>query len=146
MFFIIIIHFSIFSKSIKGTDRLCKVAKLSMQCCGQILQDSFTRWSEPRCTVVCIYKVKQMANWLNTKCFRQVDNFFKSWFKMLRFLNSKNSPPIPPVPPPLPFPPPGPKSRETFQQLIIPWSFKLKASVENFTDLSFYTLTTVILQ
>ena len=26
---------------IKGTDRLCKVVKLSMQCCGQILYDSF---------------------------------------------------------------------------------------------------------
>ena len=25
----------------KGTDRLCKVVELSMQCCGQILQDSF---------------------------------------------------------------------------------------------------------
>ena len=25
----------------KGTDRQCKVVKLSMQCCGQILQDSF---------------------------------------------------------------------------------------------------------
>ena len=26
---------------LKGTDRLCKEVKLSMQCCGQILQDSF---------------------------------------------------------------------------------------------------------
>ena len=26
---------------LKGTDRLCKVVKLSMQCCGQILEDSF---------------------------------------------------------------------------------------------------------
>ena len=24
---------------IKGTDRLCKVVELSMQCCGQILKD-----------------------------------------------------------------------------------------------------------
>ena len=26
---------------IKGTDQLCKVVKLSVQCCGKILQDSF---------------------------------------------------------------------------------------------------------
>ena len=25
----------------KGSDRLCKVAELSMQCCGKLLQDSF---------------------------------------------------------------------------------------------------------
>ena len=26
---------------VKGTDRLCKVVKVSMQCCGQIRLDSF---------------------------------------------------------------------------------------------------------
>ena len=28
-------------KSFKGSDRLCKVVKLSMQCCGKLLSDSF---------------------------------------------------------------------------------------------------------
>jgi len=26
---------------IKGSDRLCKVVELSMQCCGKVLSDSF---------------------------------------------------------------------------------------------------------
>ena len=35
---------------IQGTDRLCKVIKLSMQCCGQILKDSFETYKTfPRC-------------------------------------------------------------------------------------------------
>ena len=39
----------------KGTDRLCKVVELSMQCCGQILQFSFetfeTYTTFPRCII-----------------------------------------------------------------------------------------------
>ena len=27
--------------SLKGTDRLCKVVELRMQCCGKLLSDSF---------------------------------------------------------------------------------------------------------
>ena len=26
---------------VKGSDRLCKVVELSMQCCGKLLSDSF---------------------------------------------------------------------------------------------------------
>ena len=38
--------------SIKGTDRLCKVVKLSMQCCGQILQGSFETYKTfPQCII-----------------------------------------------------------------------------------------------
>ena len=28
-------------KQLKGSDRLCKVVELSMQCCGKLLSDSF---------------------------------------------------------------------------------------------------------
>ena len=39
-------------KFVKGTDRLCKVIKLSMQCCGQILWDSFETYETfPRCII-----------------------------------------------------------------------------------------------
>ena len=38
--------------SYKGTDRLCKIAKHSMQCCRQILEDSFKTYKTfPRCIV-----------------------------------------------------------------------------------------------
>ena len=30
-----------FPPFLKGSDRLCKVVKLSMQCCGKLLSDSF---------------------------------------------------------------------------------------------------------
>ena len=30
-----------FTNIIKGSDRLCKVVELSMQCCGKFLSDSF---------------------------------------------------------------------------------------------------------
>ena len=30
-------QFTSIKKTIKGTDRVCKLVKLSMQCCGQIL-------------------------------------------------------------------------------------------------------------
>ena len=37
---------------LKGTDRLCNLFKLSMQCCGQILKDSFETYNTfPRCTI-----------------------------------------------------------------------------------------------
>ena len=37
---------------LKGTDRLCKVVKLCMQCCGQI-QDSFKTYKTcPRCIII----------------------------------------------------------------------------------------------
>ena len=36
----------------KGTDRLCKVVELSMQCCGHILSDSFETYKTlPRCII-----------------------------------------------------------------------------------------------
>ena len=39
-------------RSFKGTDRLCKVVELSMQCCGKILKDSFETYKTfPRCKI-----------------------------------------------------------------------------------------------
>ena len=39
-------------KVLKGTDRLCKIVKLSMQCFGQILQDSFETYKTfPQCII-----------------------------------------------------------------------------------------------
>ena len=36
----------------KGTDWLCKVVKLTMHCCGQILLDSFETYNSfPRCII-----------------------------------------------------------------------------------------------
>ena len=32
-------------KDVKGTDRLCKIVKLSMQCCGKILKDSIEAYT-----------------------------------------------------------------------------------------------------
>ncbi len=29
---------------LKGSDRLCKVVELSMQCCGKLLSDSFEKY------------------------------------------------------------------------------------------------------
>ena len=41
-----------FQKIIKGTDRLCKVVELSMQCCGLIPYDSFETYKKfPQCII-----------------------------------------------------------------------------------------------
>ena len=48
--------------ALKVTDRLCKVVKLSMQCCGQILLDSFKTYKTcPRCIITefeCIVNIQ----------------------------------------------------------------------------------------
>ena len=48
--------------NLKGTDWLCQVVKLSMQCCGHILQDSFETYKTfTRCIITefeCIVDVQ----------------------------------------------------------------------------------------
>ena len=54
----------------KGTDRLCKVDKLSMQCCGQILWDSFETYKTfPRYIITefeCKVDVQNHEFWVGT--------------------------------------------------------------------------------
>ena len=51
----------------KETHRLCKVVKLSMQCCGQIPQDSFETYKTfPRCIITefeCIVDIQNHELW-----------------------------------------------------------------------------------
>ena len=69
----------LFCSFFKGTDRLCKVGKLSMQCCGQILQDSFEIYKIfPRCIITefeCIVDVQNHEfGWV-----RFQNRFFKNY-------------------------------------------------------------------
>ena len=41
----ILLFKSIFKIIVKGSDRLCKVVKLSMQCSGKLLSDSFENYT-----------------------------------------------------------------------------------------------------
>ena len=63
---------------LKGTDRLCKVVKLSVQCCGQILKVSFETYKTfPRCIITEFERKVDVQNhefwWVHFQ-----NRFFKS--------------------------------------------------------------------